>query len=122
MFRPEFTETITGTVQVDDISSKTMKVLLKYWYTGKLQPSWRDSDVIVEFTYAAGKYQMTQVLQMLDEVLGYDNNTHKTDIDMLKLLDKLSLKNAESRMLKRLIHKIRLFDFLTLLDPVLDLR
>lgn len=107
MFESSFLENSTGLVKVDDISGKTMEILLKYWYSGELLPSWKDGDVIVELLYAAGKYQMTNLLNILDDdYSGLDFQPSEGDVEMLKLVHNLSLENAEARILKRIIKKV----------------
>lgn len=106
MFGSDFLERSTGLVNVDDISAKTMKILLHYWYSGELLPSWKEADTIVEFTYSAGKYQMTNILQMLNEVIGWDLEASAFDVPLLKITHQLFLKNAEDRLLKRIVYKI----------------
>lgn len=106
MFRSDFLECSTGQLNVDDISAKTMKILLTYWYTGELLPSWKDEDYVAEFTYAAGKYQMEQVLNMLNESLGKDFTASHEGVELLKMVEKLSLKDAECSMLKRIVDKV----------------
>lgn len=109
MFRNEFSEGATGIIRLEDISEKNMKILLRYWYTGELLPSLFDEDTVVEFTYAAGKYQMTDVLQLLNETIGQWNfkNVSKVDVQLLDLSEKLSLEKMEANLLKRIDFHIR---------------
>ncbi len=102
----DFLETSTGIVNVEDISAKTMKILLRYWYTGKLLTTWQDADVVVEFMYAAGKYQITKILKMLDLVLGRDFKPSDAGVDLLRVVQQLPLKNAENRILKHVVNQI----------------
>lgn len=120
MFKSEFNESTTGNVGIDDISEDTMKVLLHYFYTGKLLPSWKNEDVVVEFTYAAGKYQLTHVLELLDALLGAENpkNVSHLEVQLLNLADKLSLKNAENQLLRRIVAKM---NSIKLSDELFDL-
>lgn len=83
-----------------------MKILLKYWYTGELLPSWEDDDIVVEFTYAAGKYEMTQVLKMLDDLLGIAVKNSEKSIELLKMAQVFSLNYAEARLLKQIVQKV----------------
>jgi hypothetical protein len=108
LLNSEFCERKSGIVKVDDISGKTMKILLHYFYTGDLLTGWSDHDTIVEFTYAAGKYQMTQVLELMDDLFGRgaQKEVSNLDVQLLSLAGKLSLKNAEGRLLQRIITKI----------------
>ncbi len=82
MFRTDFSENQTGIVIVKDVAAKTMKILLHLFYAGELLPSWKDPDTVVELTYAAGKYQLTNVLKLLDEVLGSRDEEDATSIDV----------------------------------------
>lgn len=104
MFRSDLSETKTGTVKVEDINGKTMKLVLHYFYTGRVLPFWREPDTVVEFTYAAEKYQMTGVLNFLDEVLGIrdEEDASYVDVLLLKLANKLGLKVAERQLLERI--------------------
>ncbi len=105
MFRSKLSENQTGVVNMKDISGKTMGIFLHYFYSGELLPSWSDSDTVVEFTYAAGKYQVTKILELLDEVLASWNEedaTH-TDIRLLELAGKLGLKTAENKLFEKVV-------------------
>lgn len=108
MFNSETLESCTGLVNVDDVSEKTMKILLHYFYTSELLPTWRDEDTVVEFTYSAGKYQMTYVLELLDDLLGSEADAEVTyrDVQLLNVAGKLSLKNAETRLLQQIKDKM----------------
>lgn len=104
MFRSEFSENQTGIVNVKDITAKTMGIFLHLFYSGELLPSWKDQDTVVEFTYAVGKYQLTNVLEMLDDVLGSRDKEDATytDIQLLNLAHKLDLKCAEAELVERI--------------------
>ncbi len=104
MLRTELSEKKTGVVNISDLSGKTVKVLLHYLYTGQLLDSWKDTDVIVEFTYAAGKYQLKEVLEMLDNMLGQTKDKASgTSLLLLELASKLSLKKAETELMERIV-------------------
>lgn len=104
MFRSDLSENQTGIVNVKDVSSKTMEIFLHFFYSGELRPSWKDQDTVVEFTYAVGKYQLTNVLKMLDDVLGSrdEMNATYTDVQLLDLAQKLNLKTAEKELMERI--------------------
>lgn len=107
MFRSKLTEDKTGIVNVDDICEKTMQIILHYFYTGQLLPNWKDKDVIVEFIYAAGKYQMCEVLDMinnglLEDIEGSDSKVG-CEMELLSMLHKLTLENAEAWLMKRIV-------------------
>lgn len=60
-----------GVIEIKDLSYSTLKVLMTYFYSGKLLvEEWSKPEVIVELTYAAGKYHLTDVLEILDQNLG----------------------------------------------------
>lgn len=107
MFRSKMSEDQTGIVDVKDITEKTMSILLHYFYSGELLPSWKDEDTVVEFTYAAGKYQLTGILELLDDVLGTrdEEDATQTDVRLVDLAAKLGLKNAEKKLLERIADK-----------------
>jgi len=109
MLSCDLSENATGVIRMTDICGKTMKLLLHYFYTGELLPSWRDPDIIVEFTYAAGKYQVASVLELLDDILGrYSGGVvSDKDIQLLNLAGKLKLVNAEGRLLKEIVAEIK---------------
>lgn len=106
MLGSDFLEGSSDEVIVDDVGAKTMQILLKYWYSGELLPSWRDDDIIVEFIYATGKYQITKVLNMLDDFLGLELKASEVTVELLRMVQNLGLKNAEAKLLTHIIHKI----------------
>jgi hypothetical protein len=100
MLTCDLSENATGIIGMTDISSKTMKIILRYFYIGVLLPSWRDPDTIVEFVYGAGKYQMTEVLELLDDMLGR-NSVGDAGILHVRLIDlagKIKMYKAEARL------------------------
>lgn len=109
ILRSECFDSASSTLNVDDVSEKTMRILLHFWYTGKLLPSWQDSDTVVEFVNAAGKYQITEILNMLNETLG-ETDSNKSPIyavSLLEIVHKLSLKSAEQRLLDQLVKSMK---------------
>ncbi len=120
MFRSDLSENKTGIVNVKDVNSKTMGILLHFFYSGELLPSWKDNDTVVEFTYAVAKYQLTNLLAMLDEVLGSrdEEDATQTDVQLLELAKKLDLKNAEQELMERIRNTLgkvnKVEDFLAL--------
>ncbi len=104
MFRSDFSESRTGIVNVKDVTAKTMGIFLHLFYSGELLPSWKDPDTVVEFTYAVGKYQVTNVLKLLDGLLGSrdDEDATLTDVQLLDLAQKLDLKTAERELVDRI--------------------
>ncbi len=101
-------ETSNNVLKVDDVSKKTIKILLHYFYTSNLLPIWCDEDVIVEFTYAAGKYEIALVLELLDDLLGIQviGNAGNCLVQLLSLAWKLCLKKAEMRLLLQVKNKV----------------
>lgn len=104
MFHSEFSEERTGIVNVKDVSAKTMGIFLQLFYTWELLPSWKDEDTVAEFTYAVGKYQLTNVLELLNGVLGSrdEKDATHTDFRLLDLARKLNLTTAEKELLERI--------------------
>lgn len=101
--RGAFKEGSSGVIQMDDLSGKTIELLLHYIYTGQLLKCWKEEDVIVEFTYAVGKWQLTEIIELLDDVLGnVQEQVTSTTAVLLDLANKLSLKKAEAELLKRI--------------------
>ncbi len=106
LFGFNFLEISYNVINVDGISTKTIKRLSHFFYTQKLLTSWTNADIVVDFSYAAGKYQIVETLKMLDDILGLDINASESDVELLKITQQLALKNAKARMLKRIICKI----------------
>lgn len=106
IFGSDFLEGSSGEVIVDDVGAKTMQILLKYWYSGEILPSWKDDDIIFEFIYAAGKYQITKILNMLDDCLGLDLKASDVTVELLKMVQNLGLKKAEANLQTYIILKI----------------
>lgn len=104
MFRSDFSENQTGIVNVKDVTGKTMGILLHLFYAGQLLPAWKDLDTVAEFTYAVGKYRLTNVLKLLDGVLGNrdDEDASFVDARLLSLARKLDLKTAEKELVVRI--------------------
>ncbi len=104
MFRSNLSENKTGVVIVKDITSKTMDILLHFFYTGELLPAWKNDDTVVEFAYAVGKYQLTSILKLLDEVLAHrdERDATFTDVQLLDMVQKQGLETAEKELLERI--------------------
>lgn len=98
MFRSTLKEEQSGIIELDDLSGKTVNVLLDYIYSAKINPDWCEPSVIVEFTYAAGKYQFAEVLQFLDEEVGKYCDLSNVG-SLLSLASNLALRNAEAVLL-----------------------
>ncbi len=111
MLNCDLSEKTTGIIEMSDITSKTMKIILHYFYVGELLPFWRDPDTIVEFTYAAGKYQMTEVLELLDDLLGRKDayDVDHSDVQLINLAGKLKLGKAEERLLEVIVKRIKIY-------------
>ncbi len=112
MFNSGNLETSIDTVKVDDVSEVTMKILQHYFYTHELLPFWCDEDNIVEFTYAAGKYQLAHVLELLDDHLGMevDGDIGNRHVQLLSLAAKWCLKKAEMRLLQQVKDKVKIVE------------
>lgn len=101
MLSTQMSESNTGIINVDDVSSTIMKIILHFLYTGDLLPDWSKPENIVEFTYAAGKYQLDEILKMLDNVLGTES-VPAANMLLLSLANKLNLKDAEAKLVQRI--------------------
>lgn len=66
MLQTTMKEVSSGDLECDDISGKCLKTLLHFFYTGKLAENWNDLDVLWELKYAAEKYQVKHLLELLD--------------------------------------------------------
>lgn len=109
MFLTEMVESKTGRVCLDDMSAKTLEVLLKYISTGSLHQNWKSDDVILELTYAAHKYELVVLTDFLDNVLG--SICSKTNALKLSLLaNKLGMKKAEMDCLQYFKFNVENFD------------
>lgn len=103
MFDSNLTEGQTGIIQLEDLSGKALALILEYIYGGILsEPEWYQPEVIVELTYAAGKYQLTDLLEHLDEVLGVRGKGEHAGA-LLALCENLGLEKAE----KELMHYVK---------------
>lgn len=58
-------EARTGEVIIEDVSPKTMQIVLKFMYTGKIDPEW--IEVAANLIYASDKYQLTYLKKYVDE-------------------------------------------------------
>lgn len=98
MFRANLQENKEGVIQIKDLSYPTLKVLMTYFYCGTLaEEEWSKQEIIVELTYAAGKYQLTDILEILDHNLG--KRCDATTVGpLLDLAFKLGLKQAENEL------------------------
>lgn len=94
MFQHQMKETNTGVIEITDLHSKTISVLLHFIYTGTLLKNWSTSEVIIELVNAAHKYQLKDLCEFLDQVVG--NLCDKETVGKLfNLAKKLSMKKAE---------------------------
>lgn len=123
MFPKQFSEQSVSTIEILDVPGQTIRLLLQYWYTGELLSSWADDDTVVEFLSAVGKFQITELLEMLDSTLGSsETKGTRQQIDLLRLANKFLLKNAQQKLTDKIIEsitKIRKPDeLLALLDNV----
>lgn len=90
-----------------------MELILHYIYTGELLPNWCDLDMIVEFTYAAGKYQLEDVLEYLDNKLGSvvgvpkDDTWKRTGAELADLSLKLGLNTASTEIRTNFVKAIQ---------------
>lgn len=93
MFQSRMRENQTGQVEVADVSSVVMKIILHFLYTGTLLKNWNMVKPD-ELLYAAAKYEVHDLLEFLDVVVGRIctiDNAGK----LLNLARKLNLKRAE---------------------------
>jgi len=63
-------------------------------YRSPMLEDWAESDVIIQLVYAADKYQLTDLFEFLDQVVGVVC-TKETAGKLLNLAKKLSMKKAE---------------------------
>lgn len=90
---------------LEHLSGKSMEVLLHYLYTGRLQECWNDTDVIIEFIEAAGTYELKEVLEMVDGMLGSsEESTSITSFMLLELATKLNLVQAKKELMRRIVN------------------
>jgi len=97
MLRTDMVEANTATIELPDISSKALEILLIFICTGELKLEWTQSQVIVELTNAAAKYQLRDLLEFLDLVLGQVCTLENVGV-LLILAHQLSLKTAEEAL------------------------
>lgn len=97
MFPKQFSEQNVSTIEILDVPSQTIKLLLQYWYTGELLSSLANDDTVVEFLSAVGKFQITELLEMLDSTLGSSETMGtRQQIDLLRLANKFLLKTPNN--------------------------
>lgn len=92
------------TLVMEDLSGKTVKVLLHYFYGGVLlKEDWRAEDVILELTWAARKYALENLSVFLDKVLPEIPFSSSDVMAKLAVLTKtLGMTNAEKGLLSKL--------------------
>ncbi len=118
----QMTEVQKGEVRVKDIPAKTMKVLLHFLYTGQLlQDEWYKTDTLVELLYAAGKYQLEDLLSFLDQVVGLLCN-ERNMVKLINLARKLNLKKAEEDLFNFIKGHVKTYDEMKALveNPAMD--
>jgi len=98
MLDTDMIEANAGVLELPDISSKALKVLLNFLNTGDLLPEWRETEVIVELTNAAAKYQLQDLLQFLDGTMGKVCTLENVGA-LATLARLLSLKVAEEELM-----------------------
>ena len=86
-------------IKLQDVSGSTLKVLLSYLYTGELLPEWKSAEVIVELTNAAGEYQLEELKEFLDNVLGKVCDLDNV-LPLISLAQKLSMTHAKKELLE----------------------
>lgn len=100
MFTSDFKETHTQTVEIPDINSNVMEVLLWYIYTGNnTVTSLEDTDLLEKIIYAACKYQLGGLVEYCDSAL-IKLCTVKNVMSLLTVANKYSLPNAKLKLTK----------------------
>jgi hypothetical protein len=66
LFTNQFTENITGTVQVDDINAKTIKTVIKYMYQKKIT---EDEAMDLNLIVAANKYNIVDLVSKCEKII-----------------------------------------------------
>lgn len=94
MFESKMKENSTGIVEIADVSSKVMKIILHFLYTGTLLENWSKVN-IVELLYTSAKYEVNDLMEYLDNVIG-QMCTVKNVGKLMNLVKKLNLKRAEN--------------------------
>lgn len=98
MLESGMSEQATGVIEVKDVPGRVMEILLQYIYTGNLIPDWKEPEIILEFVYAAGKYELLSLLESLDNALGQLELSSELELLVLELSTKLNLKTAEEKL------------------------
>lgn len=97
MFQTDMLEKKSGVIKCDDLTGRCVQLLMNFIYTGNLPDKledWTQTDILLEFIYAAGKYQLEGLLTFLDESLGTLVKVEDAP-KFLSLANKLSLKKAQ---------------------------
>lgn len=100
MFQAQMTEAETGKVNLNDISGKTVRVLLQYINTGTLHYDWIALEVLEELPYVAQKYELELLLDFLDKVLGTvcKRYSNKELVKVAVMTTKLGMKRAAKEL------------------------
>ena len=85
------TENQTGRVQVPDIESETMKILLKYVYTDSITKN----EISMDLFYAADKYDLKQLSLLCEKVLKSSFSTESVIDILIQCQNCLIAKNIE---------------------------
>ena len=85
------TENQTGRVQVPDIDSETMKILLKYVYTDSITKN----EISMDLFYAADKYDLKQLSLLCEKVLKSSFSTESVIDILIQCQNCLIAKNIE---------------------------
>lgn len=90
ILRPGLLDDEIGEVLCDDVSGRCLETLLSYFYSGNLLEDWANPDLIKELSYAAIKYELTDLSVFLNAHLGYGlmrtlalNKAEKTSMEGL---------------------------------------
>ncbi len=97
MLTSEFLEAQSKIVQIPDITSETMKVILWFMYTGESDPSCEKS--IGQVIYAASKYQLDGLLEYCDNSLIKLCNAENV-FELIRLANKYNLEIAKGKLMK----------------------
>lgn len=91
MFMYDMKESQTRIVQIPDITSKAMNIIIRYIYSGELDSHW--NKFLDELIYAADKYQLNNLLNYFDKNLISICNTGNVAI-LLMLANTHNLQTA----------------------------
>lgn len=104
-FRNLLQESVSSsTTWNSNLSSRTLKIGLRFLETGKLTEGWSEPEVLEELTYASHRYYLEDLQQFLDQALG-QVCTEETVGKLLVMATRFEMKQAQRDLRQFIIEK-----------------